>query len=213
MGRKLVCLPEPEAGREATTLAPRDGTTTEVTTTEPTDDGTPTPKGRAAGWVEKVKETIPVEVVTAWIAIHALLTVGMDEPLAGYWPVFGVVLVATGLYMWVDVEVADTDETTWERLSSWERRLAVGSHVGLGMGAFVVWALYLLATGKAAVEPPFFLPGSEFVVGERHATVLLVVYTLVGPQLVPQLVSKVLGVRLGTPDRSLEDADGEETSD
>lgn len=207
MGRKLVSLPRLEADEAAEERAGFD--LQEATPTETTrDDGPQTPTERAAGWVEKIKETIPVEVVTAWIAIHALLTVDNAGEITGYWTIFGVVLVVTGLYMWVDVEVPDSEQAIWSQLSPWERRLAVGSHVGLGMGAFVVWALYLLATGDASVGT---LPFTEWFVPSngvaRYATVLLVLYTLVGPQLVPQLVSKFLGVRLATPGRSGEDAD------
>lgn len=165
---------------------------------------------RVSDWVDKIKDTIPVEVVTAWIAIHSLLTVGTEGPITGYWSVFGVVLVATGLYMWVDIEVPDSEEVTWKELSRWEKRIAVGAHVGLAMGAFVVWALYLLAAGETAVEPPLLLPAFELP-ETRHATILLVLYTLVGPQLVPQLVSKLLGVRLETPEETT-DATEEGTS-
>ena len=149
-------------------------------------------------WVDKIKDAIPIEIVTAWIAIDAILLTG-DEP-AGvtYLAAFAITLVATALHMWVDIELPNPGQDTWIALSAWKKRFAVGAHIALSVGAFVVWALFLLAPNAVDLGAIPFGPTGFFAPDEQFAAVLLVLYTLVGPQLVPDMVSKLLDVDVET---------------
>lgn len=221
MGRKLIGVPrvhstavtnprdrDEERGERArldttdeATRAGENGDASEESMTITRNEG-------GGDWVDKIKDAIPIEIVTAWIAIDAILLTGDETAGATYLAAFAITVVATALHMWVDIELPDAEQDTWMALSTWKKRFAVGAHIALAVGAFVVWALFLLAPNPVDLGAIPFGPDASFAPDEQFAAVVLVLYTLVGPQLIPDLVTKLLGVDIETTERTSERTSG-----
>lgn len=211
MGRKLIGVPraqarpatEPRPAAEPEGAEPADAER-EVPGTRPMvpesaeEDATTVAMEQSPSWVDNVKDAIPVEVVTAWVAIDAIILGGSSSPDGFYWAVFGLVFVGTGLHMWIDIELPDPEEAAGMNLTPGKLRIAVMGQIAMAMGAFLAWGLYL----APVVDVP--IGGATVALDKPRTTAILVLYTLLGPQLVPGLLSKVVGVDLDPGDGSID---------
>lgn len=165
------------------------------------------PADETSDRVDEIKNVIPIEVVTGWIVIHSFPEVSAtnDGPSGFYWAVFGLVFVGTGLHMWIDIELPDPEAAARMNLTPGKLRIAMVGQIALAMGAFLVWGLYL--------APPVDVPlgGTTVALDKPRATAMLVLYTLLGPQLVPGLLSKVVGVDLDPGDGTIDVDHDDET--
>ncbi len=149
------------------------------------------PKVDVPSWADKVKDAIPIEVVTAWAAIEAILGKGSLAEAAvslgpltvnQYLALVAVMAVITAAHMWVDVETPDREST----LPFPYLRQTQYVQIALAVLGFLVWAYYL---GE--------LYGRGFAwYDATAATILLPLYVVAGPQLVPGMLRKVHGVEI-----------------
>lgn len=215
MGRKLIGVPRAQtrtvtnprsaAGSEGAKSVDMEVPGTRSTDPESAEgDATTVAMEQSPSWVDNVKDAIPVEVVTAWVAIDAIILGGSSSPDGFYWAVFGLVFFGTGLHMWIDIELPDPTEAAGMNLTPGRLRIAVLGQIALAMGAFLAWGLYL----APAVDVP--IGGATVTLDQPRATAVLVLYTLLGPQLVPGLLSKAVGVDLDPGDGTIDvDTDDE----
>lgn len=153
------------------------------------------PKVDVPSWVDKVKDAIPIEVVTAWAAIEAILGKGSFAtasvslgPLAvnPYLALVAVMAVITAAHMWIDVESPDPEST----LPMAYLRQTQYAQITLAVVGFLVWAYYLgelYSRGFAWYD-------------STTATILLPLYVVAGPQLVPGLLRKLHDVPIPETD-------------
>lgn len=147
------------------------------------------PKINVPSWVDKVKDAIPIEVVTAWAAIEG--AIGKDLPVEAlplgpltvnpYLALVAAMAVITAAHMWVDVESPDP-ESPLPRPYLKQTQYA---QIALAVLGFLVWAYYL---GE--------LYGRVGWYDTTTATILLPLYVVAGPQLVPGVLRKLHGVEV-----------------
>lgn len=137
-------------------------------------------------WIDNVQNAIPIEIVTAWAAINAVLAPeGVSISNTMFWILAGVFGVATMLHMWADVATP-----TKKRAQKLDVPLAYlkrtqQAQIVLAFGGFAVWAYYLIGVNRL-----------EFVewYDPTYSAILLPLYVVLGPQLVPDVLRKVYGV-------------------
>jgi|GEM_PF-5789367 len=206
MSRDLLGVPrvrvaDPESGTNAesgtsTETGSNSGDGTNTETGSNSGDGT-TDRATAPGggggttvdvppWLDKVKDVIPVEVVTAWAAIEGFIGHGSIQPTPYLALVVGMAVV-TAAHMWVDVRTPTKALAKRLDVPLSYLRTSRLVQVALATLAFCVWAYYLGGLyGRAVPGPRVYYP--------TVAKVLLPLYVVTGPQLVPSLLRKLYGV-------------------
>lgn len=92
--------------------------------------------GSVDATAERVLKTIPLEIVSGWVALQGLIeTIQIDDPEIWYWTFFAMGLVATPLHMWHNTREA------WTRPLR-EDLVRIGQ-ITLATVSFVVWVLSL----------------------------------------------------------------------
>ncbi|WP_458210344.1 hypothetical protein, partial [Haladaptatus sp. NG-SE-30] len=199
MGRQLLAVPQAQVNpaeltvklNEYTTREEEEGrgikadTETSSKIEELTEESKTEEKER--DWIDNIKDSIPVEVVAAWTAIFAIFT-GNPGLISSRFYLGTIILgsLATALHMWSDINPMTEEEQKRLEYTNTEVAIRMWFQILLAVGAFLAWVYSLQATNSTLQSPVEFIPFND-----AYAAVLLPLYLLLGPQLLPEVLNKL----------------------